>query len=289
MSRLVIVSGQSGAGRTLALRAFEDLGYFCVDNLPPALLTKFVDLIQKDQDIRGTAIVIDARGGVFFQDLALALDELEALNRKFYIVYLEADEEILIHRYKVSRRSHPLGSGQSLLDAIRRERETLETLRGRADLVLDTSNLAPGQLRERLAQVFSLDQAGLPFQVRVISFGYKHGIPPDADLVFDVRFLPNPHYVEGLQDLTGQDSRIVDYVLQWPVSQTTLGQLEQFLDFLLPMYRHEGKASLSIAVGCTGGQHRSVVFADKLGEHMRAQGVPVQVEHRDIKGQGAIR
>jgi UPF0042 nucleotide-binding protein len=286
MPPLVIVTGQSGAGRTLALRAFEDLGYFCVDNLPPTLLLTFVELVQKDPEIRGTAIAIDVRGGTFFQDLSKALAELEGHGLSFRIVFLEADEAVLIQRYKLSRRAHPLGHQFSLLEAIQRERQALETLRGRADVVVDTSQLTPQQLRERLAYEFALDRQGLPFRVRLISFGYKHGLPADADLVFDVRFLPNPYYVEELRWKTGDDPKVVDYVLGWPVSRDTLRRLEDLLDYLVPLYRREGKASLSVAVGCTGGQHRSVVFADQLGRHLAAQGIGVEVEHRDAEMAG---
>jgi UPF0042 nucleotide-binding protein len=282
MPPLVIVTGQSGAGRTLALRAFEDLGYFCVDNLPPSLLLTFADLVQKDPDVRGTAIAIDVRGGAFFQDLSTALDDLERHGHQFRIAFLEADQAVLIQRYKLSRRAHPLGHEVSLPEAIQRERMALDGLRGRADVLIDTSQLSPQQLRERLAHEFSFDRQGLPFRVRVISFGYKHGLPPDADLVFDVRFLPNPHYVEGLKAKTGADPAVVDYVLGWPVSRETLSRLKGLLDYLVPLYQHEGKASLSVAIGCTGGQHRSVVFANQIGHHLTGQGLGVEIEHRDV-------
>lgn len=281
-SRVIIITGQSGAGRTLALRAFEDLGYFCVDNLPPALLPTFLDLVRKDERIAGTAVVIDVRGGAFFQDLDQALERLRATGQPFAVVFLAADEDVLIRRYKASRRAHPLEPAYSLLDAIRHERTVLERLRGQADLVIDTSRLTPQALRERIARRFALRSPAWPFQVRFVSFGYKHGLPPDADLVLDVRFLPNPHYVEHLRPLTGHDPEVAAYVMRAPDSVATLHELERLLDFLLPRYQAEGKAGLTVAIGCTGGRHRSVVFAERLAEHVRRRGYAAEVEHRDV-------
>lgn len=282
MARLLIITGQSGAGRTLILRAFEDLGYFCVDNLPPALLLRFAELVRKAPEVVGAAIVMDVRGGNFFQDAEQALDDLAEAGQPYSLLFLEAEETVLIHRYKASRRAHPLGSHTSLTEAIRQERARLEDLRGRADVVLDTSSLTPHQARDRVAQLFALDPGGLPFQVRVVSFGYKHGLPLDADLVFDVRFLPNPHYEADLRPRIGTDPAVQNFVLNWPVTQSTLARLSELLDFLVPLYRHEGKASLAVAIGCTGGRHRSVVVADRLASYLERQGVPVEVEHRDI-------
>jgi UPF0042 nucleotide-binding protein len=282
MARLVIITGQSGAGRTLILRAFEDLGYFCVDNLPPALLLTFAELLRKAPEVVGAAIVIDVRGGNFFEALDRAMDDLAEAGQPYTLLFLEASDSVLLNRYKASRRAHPMGSRSSLPDAIRRERERLMVLRGRADILLDTSTLSPQQARDRVAQLFGLDPHGLPFQVRVISFGYKYGIPLDADLVFDVRFLPNPHYVADLRPRTGRDQAVQDYVLNWPVAQGTLQRLSDLLDFLLPLYRQEGKASLAVAIGCTGGRHRSVVVADRLAGYLDRQGLSVEVEHRDV-------
>ena len=282
MPPLIIVSGQSGAGRTLALRALEDLGYYCVDNLPPALLLSFADLVQKVPDIRGTAIAIDVRGGVFFQDLSHALGDLKTHGMSFRIAFLDADDTVLIQRYKMSRRQHPLGPHLSLVEAIRRERSALEGLRRQADLVVDTSVLSPQQLRDRLAGEFALDRGGMPFRVRLISFGFKHGVPQDADLVFDLRYLPNPHYIDDLRPLSGKDPRVARYVMSFPVSVETFHRLKDLLDFLLPLYRQEGKAMLSVAIGCTGGHHRSVVFVEALGQHVGASGLTVETEHRDV-------
>jgi UPF0042 nucleotide-binding protein len=279
--RFIIITGQSGAGRSEAIRAFEDLGYFCVDNLPPALAPKFAELVQRSPDIHGAALGMDIRGGSFFPELELMLDEFLAAGMPYQLLFLEADEETLIHRYKLSRRRHPLESGSRLVDAIRRERAALEELRGRADLVIDTSGLTPLQLRQRLNDAFRLVET-VPFQVRLVSFGFKHGLPKDADLVFDVRFLPNPHYVAELRARTGADPTVEDYVMGFPQARETLARLESLLDYLIPQFKSEGKPVVTVAVGCTGGQHRSVVFANRLSRHFQEKGETAWVEHRDI-------
>lgn len=278
--RFIIITGLSGAGRTEAIRAFEDLGYFCVDNLPPSLAAKFAELVQRSPDVHGAALGMDIRGGSFFAELVAVLDEFEGAGLPYQILFLEADEETLIHRYKMSRRRHPLETDARLVEALRRERAALEDLRGRADLVIDTSELTPHQLRQRLNESFRLVQT-LPFQVRLVSFGFKHGLPKDADLVFDVRFLPNPHYVEALRPLTGIDPNVDAYVMGFPVARETLERLQGLLDFLVPQFKREGKPVITVAVGCTGGQHRSVVFAERLAAHLTQGGETVWIEHRD--------
>lgn len=278
--RFIIITGLSGAGRSEAIRAFEDLGYFCVDNLPPSLAAKFAELVHRSPDIHGAALGMDIRGGSFFPELELMLDEFEASGVQYSVLFLEADEETLIHRYKLSRRRHPLESGSRLVEAIRREREALEELRGRADLVIDTSGLTPLQLRQRLNDAFRLVET-VPFQVRLVSFGFKHGLPKDADLVFDVRFLPNPHYVAQLSPLTGLDPAVDAYVMGFPQARETLDRLQGLLDYLIPQFKGEGKPVVTVAIGCTGGQHRSVVFANRLSRHLQDLGETVWVEHRD--------
>lgn len=280
-SRFIIITGMSGAGRSEAIRAFEDLGYFCVDNLPPSLAAKFAELVHRSPDVHGAALGMDIRGGSFFPELAQVLDEFDAQSTLYEIVFLEADEEALIHRYKLSRRRHPLEAGSRLVEAIRQERAALEELRGRADLVIDTSGLSPIQLRQRLNDAFRLQET-VPFQVRLVSFGFKHGLPKDADLVFDVRFLPNPHYVPELHALTGNDHDVDVYVMGFPLARETYDRLAGLLDFLIPQFKNEGKPVITVAVGCTGGQHRSVVFANRLSEHLKTGGVSVWVEHRDL-------
>ncbi len=280
-SRFIIITGMSGAGRSEAIRAFEDLGYFCVDNLPPSLAAKFAELVHRSPDVHGAALGMDIRGGSFFPELAQVLDQFDAEGTLYEIVFLEADEETLIHRYKLSRRRHPLEAGSRLVEAIRQERAALEELRGRADLVIDTSGLTPIQLRQRLNDAFRLQET-VPFQVRLVSFGFKHGLPKDADLVFDVRFLPNPHYVPELHALTGNDPDVDAYVMGFPLARETYDRLASLLDFLIPQFKSEGKPVITVAVGCTGGQHRSVVFANRLSEHLKAGGTSVWVEHRDV-------
>jgi len=279
--RFVIITGLSGAGRTEAIRIFEDLGYFCVDNLPPSLAWKFAELIQRSPDVPGAAMGMDIRGGRFFAELLAVLDQFDQSGLHYHILFLEADEETLIRRYKLSRRRHPLESASRLVDAIRAERQALKELRGRADLVIDTSRMSPAQLRQRLTESFRLVET-LPFQIRFVSFGFKHGLPKDADLVFDVRFLPNPHYVPDLRDKTGQDPAVEGYVMQFPLAQETLARLSSLVDYLIPQFKAEGKPHVTIAVGCTGGQHRSVVFANLLARHMAEQGEAVFVDHRDV-------
>lgn len=280
--RLVIVTGMSGAGRTEAMRAFEDLGYFCVDNLPPSLVPKFAELIDRSPDVQAAALVMDIRGGVFFNEMEETLNWLQTAAVSHQIVFLEADEETLIQRFKLARRRHPLEVQTRLVEAIRKEKEVLGELRGRADLVINTANLAPLQLRQRLSALFQLGD-GPTFQVRLVSFGYKHGLPKDADLVFDVRFLPNPHYVEELRYLTGIDEDVAKYVMGFPMARDTFSKLESLLEFLLPQFKQEGKPLVTVAVGCTGGQHRSVVFANRLAEALEKAGDKVWVEHRDLE------
>ena len=280
--RLVIITGLSGAGRSEAMRVFEDLGYFCVDNLPPNLISKFAELLQKSPEVQGAALVMDIRGGVFFGQLQGSLQELEASRLRYQILYLEADEETLIRRYKMSRRRHPLEKQGRLVEALRKENSVLRELRGKADVIIDTSGLSALQLRQRISDVFRLDGTASLFQVRFVSFGYKHGLPKDADLVFDVRYLPNPYYVDELRGKTGNDPEVRQYVMRFPQSNETLKRLDNLLEFLIPQFKQEGKPQVTIGIGCTGGQHRSVVFANLLKELLTASGHQALAEHRDL-------
>ena len=280
--RLVIITGLSGAGRSEAMRVFEDLGYFCVDNLPPNLISKFAELLQKSPEVQGAALVMDIRGGVFFGQLQGSLRELEASRLRYQILYLEADEETLIRRYKMSRRRHPLEKQGRLVEALRKENSALRELRGKADVIIDTSGLSALQLRQRISDVFRLDGTASLFQVRFVSFGYKHGLPKDADLVFDVRYLPNPYYVDELRGKTGNDPEVRQYVMRFPQSNETLKRLDNLLEFLIPQFKQEGKPQVTIGIGCTGGQHRSVVFANLLKELLTASGHQALAEHRDL-------
>lgn len=278
----VIITGLSGAGKSETIKCFEDLGYFCVDNLPPVLIPKFAELCsQSDGKVNRIALVIDLRGGRFFDDVFESLETLEQKGFTYEILFLEAREEILIRRFKESRRKHPLSNTGGISDGIRAEMQKLEQIRGKASMIVDTSDLDPRGLRDLINRNYE----NLPRQekmlVTVISFGFKKGLPLDADLVFDVRFLPNPFYVDSLKNLDGNQEEVANYVLKWPATARFLTKLFDFIDFLAPQYAKEGKANLIIGVGCTGGRHRSVTITNKLGEFLRAKGYQVAVNHRD--------
>jgi len=281
----VIVTGLSGAGKTQAMHGLEDMGFFCVDNMPPALLPQFAELCAHSQGrISRIAVVVDIRGGYFLRDLADELTKLRTLGFNPRLVFLESSEDTLVRRFKETRRRHPLATRhRSLLDSIRFESRQLAELRGRADKIIDTSNLNPRSLKEEIAQLLSDHVTPEQMLVTLLSFGYKYGVPTTADLVFDVRFLRNPHYIPELQPLTGADVVIVDYVMADPAAPEYLHKLEDLLLFTLPRFKEEGKSYLTVAIGCTGGRHRSVVFARLLGDTLRAQGYAIELEHRDWK------
>jgi len=285
--RLVIVTGMSGAGKTQALKHLEDLGFFCVDNLPPAFIPKLAELcIQSEGKIQKLALGIDIRGGQFFGQIRSALDALEQEGLACTILFLEARDEVLVRRYKESRHLHPLAREQGrTLEAIREERRLLEELRGRATHVIDTSNLTTQQLRQEITRLFAggEDGTGRTLLINVVSFGFKHGLPLDADLVFDVRFLPNPHYVESLKERTGYDPEVQEYVCRWSVTRRFFRRLVSLVGFLIPHYIAEGKSELTIAIGCTGGQHRSVALAIRLAEWLRRRGYNARAQHRDVR------
>ncbi len=278
----VIVTGLSGAGKTEAMRALEDLGFFCVDNLPPALIPTFASLCQQSGRIDKAALVSDSRGGQFFHDLFRALHQLEEQGVPYRILFLEASDEVLVRRFKETRRRHPMAPEGSVLEGIRAERELLEPLRERAHFIIDTTTLSPRQLREQVTRQARQLTPTRGLSVTVVSFGYARGIPIDADLIFDVRFLPNPHYVPALQPLTGNDPAVAEYVFQWPLAQAFMERLYGLVDFLLPHFVAEGKQHLLIGIGCTGGQHRSVAVANELAAHLRRLGYDAVAEHRDV-------
>ena len=278
-----IITGLSGAGRSEAAHSLEDLGFFVVDNLPPALLSKMAELTGRPGSPARFAIVVDARGGVFFGELSKALGELKRQNMDYRIVFLEAADEDLVNRYEQTRRRHPLAPADRVVEGIRKERHMMEQLRGDADLVIDTSGLTPHELRERIREAFSETPPEDRLQASVVSFGYKYGTPRDADLVLDVRFLPNPHWVPALRPLPGTDQRVRDYVHEQPEYDPFIERLRALLDVTVPGYVREGKSYLTVAVGCTGGHHRSVVVAEALGAYFREHGFPVVVVHRDVE------
>ncbi|MGI6081671.1 MAG: RNase adapter RapZ [Limnochordia bacterium] len=280
--RFVIITGLSGAGKSEAVRCFEDLGYFCVDNIPPTLVPKFADLCaQSVGGVNRIALVCDVRSGEFFDSLADALSELESIGFTYQILYLEASDDVLVRRFKETRRRHPLTPGGGILAALHQERRRLECVRGRAHRIINTSNLTPRQLQAEITREFGSQESDR-LVVSVISFGFKHGLPLDADMVFDVRFLPNPHYVASLRDLTGNDPGVAEYVFRWPITQRFMEKTHDLIAFLLPQFVNEGKTHLILAIGCTGGQHRSVAVANRIAEQVRDMGYECRVDHRDI-------
>lgn len=287
-TQLVIITGMSGAGKTVAIQSFEDLGFFCVDNLPPTLLPKFMELMKESgTKMNKVALVMDLRGREFFDSLFKALDDLAETSWVApQVLFLDADDSTLVRRYKETRRSHPLAPSGLPLEGIRLERELLEELKGRAQIIYKTTDMKPKELREKILEEFSENKKTI-FTVNVMSFGFKHGIPIDADLVFDVRFLPNPHYIDHMRPKTGLDEEVSTYVLKWSETNKFLEKVTDLLSFMLPHYKREGKAQLIIAIGCTGGQHRSVALAENIAKFFEKD-YDTRVTHRDIdkrKGQ----
>jgi UPF0042 nucleotide-binding protein len=284
LTDLVVITGYSGAGKSTAMAAFEDEGYFCVDNLPPEMIRSLAELFMHEgSKVERAAVVSDVRGGSYFTGLVEVLDELDSAGVMHRVLFLEADEQSLLTRYKETRRRHPLSPGGSVADGIARERALLDPVRERADLVLETTGLTSAMLRRKLADALLPTRAPGPLAVTIQSFGFKHGPARDADLLFDVRFLPNPHYEPELRPRTGLDADVVAYIDRDGALEAFYDRLMPMLDYLLPQYVAEGKAHLSIAIGCTGGRHRSVAIAEQLAARYREQGdYLVEVAHRDI-------
>lgn len=280
--QLVVVTGMSGAGKTVAMQSFEDLGYFCVDNMPPALLGKFWELVKESGKISKVALVIDLRSRAFYDEIFGMLQELDDGNDNLRpkTLFLDASDEELVARYKETRRAHPLAMDGRVLDGIQRERELLSEIKSKAQLVIDTSKISPRQLREELFLNFESDQS-TAFHVNVMSFGFKYGVPIDADIVMDVRFLPNPYYVKDLREKTGNDQAVYDYVMNSEMTEEFYQQFIKMLRFVMPGYQKEGKSSVTIAIGCTGGQHRSVALANRIGKALQEK-YPVNITHRDM-------
>ena len=279
----VIVTGLSGAGKTQAMNCLEDLGYYCVDNMPPALIKSFVQLAAGESTpIEKAAFAVDVRGGELFADMEKALEDLEASVINSKILYLEASELVLIRRYSETRRHHPLARGESTLEGLKRETEMLKNLRARADYIIDTSNMKVARLWEEVKDLITSGESEKTFVLNVMSFGYKRGMPLGADMVFDMRFVPNPYYVKSLRSLTGNNKKVRDYVMKQEVARDFMDRTEKMLLDLIPYYMKEGKYSLNLAFGCTGGQHRSVSAANEMADRLRAKGKRVTVEHRDL-------
>lgn len=281
--QFTIITGLSGAGKSEAVKCFEDMGYFCIDNLPPTLISQIADLCSlPGSKIHRVAVVSDVRGGEFFDHLFESLKELKLKDIDYQIVFLEASDDVLVKRFKETRRKHPLSEEGRIIEGIMEERKIMEQLRGAADIIIDTSQLEAYQLRDELRSTILAEQKQKGLLTTVISFGYKYGIPIDADLVMDVRFLPNPHYVEKLRALNGKDKKVVDFVMRRAEAKKFLEDFTSLLSFLLPRYVSEGKTHLTLAIGCTGGTHRSVAFVDEISKFLKKEGYNVMVRHRDI-------
>ncbi|MCC2825720.1 RNase adapter RapZ [Laedolimicola ammoniilytica] len=289
--RFVIVTGMSGAGRSTALRVLEDAGYFCVDNLPISLIEKFSELIYPgNTEVTKVALGIDIRSGKAFDELAAVLEELTVAGVNYEILFLDASDEVLVKRYKETRRTHPLAQDGRVADGIREERRRLEFLKKQADYIIDTSSLLTRELKQELDKIFVQNKNFKNLVISVLSFGFKYGIPTDSDLVFDVRFLPNPYYYEDLRKLSGNDRPVQDFVMGFEVSHRFLDKLIDMIQFLIPNYVLEGKNQLVISIGCTGGKHRSVTLANKLYERLRENtDYAVRIEHRDIEKDAIVK
>ncbi len=283
--RFVVVTGMSGGGKRSALKMLEDAGFYCVDNLPVPLLEKFVELIaMPTSEINKVALGLDVRSGQLFEEARKTLENLKKSGYLFEILFMDASSQVLLKRYKESRRMHPLSMGGRVEDGIRREREILKAIKGESDYVIDTSNLLTRELKEEIDRIFVMNEEYNSLMVTILSFGFKNGIPADADLVFDVRFLPNPYYIDELKHKTGNDAEIQEYVMGFPEAGEFLDKLEDMVKFLIPNYVKEGKYQLVIGIGCTGGKHRSVTLANGLYKRMKNQGnYGLKIFHRDEK------
>jgi UPF0042 nucleotide-binding protein len=281
---IVVITGLSGSGKTLAIRAFEDMGYFCVDNLPVSLIPVFADLCARRPDLRRAALVVDVREGTFLKEFPVIFDALRRNQGiRARLLFFEADDEALIRRFSETRRPHPLASGGSIEEGIKRERQMLEPLRERADLIIDSSPFNVHELRRFIQEHFAPRTGGQPIGISVVSFGYKHGVPPEADLLFDTRFLPNPFFVDGLRGRSGLDTEVRDYLEAIPDYREFLARIVDLVAFLIPRYIREGKSYLTVAIGCTGGRHRSVAMAEAVTRSLCDRGYEVKASHRDLE------
>jgi UPF0042 nucleotide-binding protein len=282
---ILVLTGLSGSGKTLAIRAFEDMGYYCVDNLPVALIPTFADLLGRSRtDIVRAALVVDVREGAFLSEFPAMFERLRRRrDHRVRLLFFEADDEVLIRRFSETRRPHPLAGGLPVEEAIRREREALRPLRERADMILDSSRFTVHELRRYIQAHFTPGPDAQPLRIGLVSFGYKHGVPPEADLVFDTRFLPNPFFVEGLRERSGADPEVARFLDGVPEYGELHRRLADLLGFLIPHYLREGRSYLTVAIGCTGGRHRSVALAEALSDALRRKGYAVSTSHRDLE------
>lgn len=282
--RIVVVTGMSGAGMRTALKVLEDAGYYCVDNLPVELVLKFLELaVNNSRNISNIAMCVDVRVGENFGEFATVLSAMDKMGYEYDILFLEAEDEVLVKRYKETRRNHPLAGEHRIMEGILQEREEIAFLKEKADYIIDTSTLLTRELKKELEKIFVEDENFNNLMVTVLSFGFKYGIPVDADLVFDVRFLPNPYYFDEMRPLTGNDALVHDYVMGFKEAEEFLAKLTDMINFLIPNYILEGKNRLVIGIGCTGGKHRSVTIANELFSRLEGNNFGVKVEHRDIE------
>lgn len=282
--QFLIITGMSGAGKSLCVKYFEDIGYFCVDNMPPSLIPKFAEVcLQAKTGIERIALIMDIRGGAMFLDLVPALHHLEETGVEYRILFLDASDSVLIKRFKETRRMHPLSPDGRVSDGIAEERRILQPVKEKADYIIDTSNLIPRQLKEEIHNVFLMGKTFKGLIVNLVSFGFKYGIPMDCDLVFDVRFIPNPYYIPEMKEKTGMDEAVANYVMSFPESKIFLDKLYDMISFLVPQYVKEGKSQLVVGIGCTGGKHRSVTITNHISALLKQKEISVVVEHRDIE------
>lgn len=280
----VIITGMSGAGKSQTIKILEDINYYCMDNMPPALLPNFAELCNSSsKDVNKVAVVADIRGGIFFKDLFNSLDDLKNKGIKYRILFLDTSDDELVKRYKEQRRPHPLSTTGTIIDGIREERIMLEEVKKRSDYIIDTTNMKLRRLKEELLNIFVQGNISFNLNITVMSFGYKYGIPQDSDLVFDVRFLPNPFYIEELKHYTGNDKNVQDYVMGFETTTTFIDKLVDLLLFLLPHYVKEGKSNLVISIGCTGGKHRSVTISNQIASMLSKENYRVLLNHRDVE------
>lgn len=282
--QVLIVTGLSGAGKSNAMNYLEDMGYYCIDNMPPALLESFMTLEAQNRiNLEKAAFVIDIRGRAFFKDFERALDDIKSASKDVKVLFLEATDDALVRRFKETRRSHPLIEGGTNSDAIKKERLLLKNIRKKADYVIDTTNLKPMELQNKLLAMLADDAQTEPvFNITVQSFGYKHGMTMDADMVFDARFIPNPYYLNSMRNLTGNNIKVREYVMKFEETQEFIKRTTELVEYLIPYYMKQGKMNLLVAFGCTGGQHRSVAMANELSDILREHGRSVTTVHRDV-------
>lgn len=281
--KFLIITGISGAGKSQVLRALEDVGFFCVDNLPPALIPKFAELCNRTEGkVDHVALVVDIRGGAFFGDLLNVLTQLKEAGIAYELLFLEARPDTLIRRYKETRRRHPLAKGERLSEGIRQEIASLAGIRSRANTIIDTSDIKSDELKNKILSIYSTEQATNNMSINILSFGFKYGLPLDADMVFDVRFLPNPFYVDHLKRKSGNNAEVAEYISKWQITKEFLEKLYDMINFLMPNFVKEGKNQVVIAIGCTGGLHRSVFISNKIYSALKLNGYQVNCEHRDI-------